>query len=363
MKKNKFIAVGVLSFALIFPSIALGNTVTVKSGDTLYRISTENKISVNDLKTLNKLTTNHIFVGQVLNVSKEVTPIKETVTPKYGTVVSSTTLNVRSGPGTTYSIKGSLLKGKQVEIISSQNGWYEIEHNGLKGYVSSLYIKVDEAKIIAPVVPPVIVVPPAPTNPVVPVIPAPTGTNPSAEIKIYTVVSGDTLTSIATKFNITLEALRDNNKLITEVLFIGQKLNIKISKTAGIFKRPAEGYLFSEMGPRWNSYHNGIDISKNGNIQIVAAADGVVSNSKILSSFGEMITIKHMINRKQYETLYAHMRAGTRTVKEGDIVTEGQFLGWMGSTGNSTGQHLHFEVHEGSNMGRLTSVNPLLYIK
>jgi murein DD-endopeptidase MepM/ murein hydrolase activator NlpD len=213
------------------------------------------------------------------------------------------------------------------------------------------------------VAPPVVVTPPSPLNPVVPNTPAPTGTNPSSEISVYTVVSGDTLIKVAAKFNITLGTLRDNNKLITEVLFIGQKLNIKINKSAGIFKRPAEGYLFSEMGPRWDSYHNGIDISKNGNIQIVAAADGVVSNSKILSSFGEMITIKHMINGKQYETLYAHMRTGTRSVKEGDIVTEGQFLGWMGSTGNSTGQHLHFEVHEGSNMGRLTAVNPLLYIK
>ena len=123
MKKNKFIAVGVLSFALLFPSTVLGSTVTVKSGDTLYKISTQNKISVNDLKTLNKLTTNNIYVGQVLKVSNEVEPVNETVTPKYGTVVTSTSLNIRSGPGTTYSIKGSLLKGKQVEIIALQNNW------------------------------------------------------------------------------------------------------------------------------------------------------------------------------------------------------------------------------------------------
>jgi murein DD-endopeptidase MepM/ murein hydrolase activator NlpD len=92
--------------------------------------------------------------------------------------------------------------------------------------------------------------------------------------------------------------------------------------------------------------HNGIDFAEAGTHEIVASADGIVSKSYVSTSFGEVVFIKHVINGQNYETVYAHMQTGTRTVLEGDSVTQGQVLGIMGSTGDSTGQHLHFELYK-----------------
>jgi murein DD-endopeptidase MepM/ murein hydrolase activator NlpD len=92
--------------------------------------------------------------------------------------------------------------------------------------------------------------------------------------------------------------------------------------------------------------HNGIDFAEAGTHEIVVSASGIVSKSYVSTSFGEVVFIKHVINGQDYETVYAHMQTGTRTVLEGDSVTQGQVLGIMGSTGDSTGQHLHFEMYK-----------------
>jgi murein DD-endopeptidase MepM/ murein hydrolase activator NlpD len=72
--------------------------------------------------------------------------------------------------------------------------------------------------------------------------------------------------------------------------------------------------------------------------------------------------MSHQINGQTFTTLYAHMRS-TPKVSSGQTVSEGQLLGYMGSTGDSTGKHLHFEIHEGSwNPSRSNSVNPRKYL-
>jgi murein DD-endopeptidase MepM/ murein hydrolase activator NlpD len=91
--------------------------------------------------------------------------------------------------------------------------------------------------------------------------------------------------------------------------------------------------------------HNGVDFAESGTHPIFASASGVVSKSYVSTSFGEVVFIKHVINGIDYETIYAHMQTGSRTVVEGDTVTQGQTIGIMGSTGDSTGQHLHFEMY------------------
>jgi murein DD-endopeptidase MepM/ murein hydrolase activator NlpD len=92
--------------------------------------------------------------------------------------------------------------------------------------------------------------------------------------------------------------------------------------------------------------HNGVDFAESGTHPIFASASGVVSKSYVSTSFGEVVFIKHVINGQDYETIYAHMQTGSRTVLEGDSVTQGQTIGIMGSTGDSTGQHLHFELYK-----------------
>jgi murein DD-endopeptidase MepM/ murein hydrolase activator NlpD len=133
----------------------------------------------------------------------------------------------------------------------------------------------------------------------------------------------------------------------------------KVTNSTG-FIRPCEGVVTSEMKQRWGRAHEGLDIAKPGTVPIKAAASGTVSKSYVSSSYGEVIFIVHNINGKTYETVYGHMRKGSRRFKVGDKVNQGTQIGLMGNTGRSTGQHLHFEVH----VGRWKNpVNPRNYIK
>lgn len=133
------------------------------------------------------------------------------------------------------------------------------------------------------------------------------------------------------------------------------------SGASGIFMKPSAGYYSSGYGGRWGTNHNGIDIAASGpNVSIMAAADGVVSRSYFSSSYGNAVFITHYINGKQYTTVYAHMSA--RMVSNGQTVKKGQQIGLMGNTGQSYGQHLHFEVHEGPwNINKSNAVNPRKY--
>jgi len=79
--------------------------------------------------------------------------------------------------------------------------------------------------------------------------------------------------------------------------------------------------------------HHGVDLAEAGYHPIYAAASGQVSRSYLSSSYGECIMIVHTIDGVTWETVYAHMRSGSRTVKVGDYVTQGQTIGVMGNTG------------------------------
>lgn len=132
----------------------------------------------------------------------------------------------------------------------------------------------------------------------------------------------------------------------------------------GSFMRPAVGPISSPYGYRWGKMHYGLDIASGGksNIPIVASADGVVHRSYLSSSYGNVVYIKHKINGKDYETVYAHM--SNRAVSEGATVRQGQFLGYMGSTGQSTGVHLHFEIHTPSwSSSKFGALNPALLVQ
>ena len=114
---------------------------------------------------------------------------------------------------------------------------------------------------------------------------------------------------------------------------------------------------------RKRSLHSGVDFAKSGYHEIKASASGKVIRSYTSSSYGETIILRHTINGQTWETLYAHMRSGSRKVREGQSVKQGQVIGVMGNTGNSTGQHLHFELHKGTwNINKSNAVNPLSYL-
>ncbi len=127
------------------------------------------------------------------------------------------------------------------------------------------------------------------------------------------------------------------------------------------FIRPAEGTITSGFRTPSRPNHHGIDIAKSGTVPIKAAAAGTVSRSYYSSSYGHVVFIKHNINGVQYETVYAHMRG--RNVSEGQWVAQGTVLGYMGATGDATGQHLHYEIHQPSwNINKTYALNPANYI-
>ena len=132
------------------------------------------------------------------------------------------------------------------------------------------------------------------------------------------------------------------------------------------------GYIFPVAGlsrrninnPNYPSYagHTGVDVNINVvGREVVAVKSGTVVISTALRysngnyrSYGEYIVINHHDGTM---TLYAHMASGSRTVSVGEEVYQGQVIGEVGSTGNSTGPHLHFEVRVGG-----SPVNPMLYL-
>lgn len=130
--------------------------------------------------------------------------------------------------------------------------------------------------------------------------------------------------------------------------------------TPGLYMAPTTGAITSGFGPRWGTSHNGIDIGLGGrsNVPVVSIADGVVSNSYYSKSYGNCVVIRHVLDGVQYESLYAHL--ANRTVQTGQTVAKGQFIGYMGNTGYSTGPHLHFELHQPEwNNAKSNAFNPL----
>lgn len=128
---------------------------------------------------------------------------------------------------------------------------------------------------------------------------------------------------------------------VLESLLFDQTLDSK-RMPAGM---PAPGYISSGFGGRSDpfgggrAHHLGIDIDANTGDPITAAAEGVVSFSGTRSGYGNVVEIDH---GNGYKTLYAHNSANL--VRAGDVVRAGQLIGKVGSTGRSTGSHLHFEV-------------------
>ena len=124
--------------------------------------------------------------------------------------------------------------------------------------------------------------------------------------------------------------------------------NIVISSETG-YLWPLPGYyrLSSQFGYRIHPItgvahsHTGIDIPASGGTPILAAKSGQVVTSAYHYSYGNYVVIDHGNGNS---TLYAHM--SSRAVSEGQMVTKGQVIGYVGTTGSSTGNHLHFEVRD-----------------
>lgn len=125
---------------------------------------------------------------------------------------------------------------------------------------------------------------------------------------------------------------------------------------------PGYYYISSVYGGRYNPIygtwetHRGADVPAPGGTPVQAASSGVVTTAKRGPSYGNYCVIYH---GNGYATLYAHMQS-LPNVKAGDVVSAGQVIGYVGSTGDSTGNHLHFELTINGSLANALDLYPNL---
>ncbi len=183
----------------------------------------------------------------------------------------------------------------------------------------------------------------------------------------HTIQKGDTFAKIARTYDVEIEDITIYNNIDETKLIPGNKIIIpngikketqtikekatsigtKITQPSssssnnGYYMRPASGKISSLFGPRQGSYHYGIDFAAPTGTPIVAAASGTVVKTSCGSGYGICLIIQH---NNGTQTLYAH--ASNLFVSAGQKVKQGEKIAAVGSTGRSTGAHLHFEIIE-----------------
>ncbi len=187
------------------------------------------------------------------------------------------------------------------------------------------------------------------------------------EVVAYRVKAGETLWSISEKYRVPLRQLARVNNLSDEnFVAAGQELIIPAFARTDSYTRiarsgvsgekmawPVVGWISSPFGIRDGKPHEGIDIAADQGAPIVAAKPGRVVCAEPMGTYGLAVIIDHGNGMR---TLYAH--ASVLLVKPGDWVEEGQTVALVGSTGRSTGPHLHLEIRIDGQ-----PVDPLLFLE
>ena len=175
---------------------------------------------------------------------------------------------------------------------------------------------------------------------------------------------GDWFEILYEKFEDDNNKVRDTGKIIYASMYVnGEELNLYNfnfkndteyydikgkSITKSLMKTPINGArLSSSYGMRkhpilgYNKMHKGTDFAAASGTPIMASGSGTITRARWCGGGGNCVKIKH---NSTYETIYAHMKAFAKGIKEGRKVKQGQIIGYVGSTGMSTGPHLHYEV-------------------
>jgi murein DD-endopeptidase MepM/ murein hydrolase activator NlpD len=190
----------------------------------------------------------------------------------------------------------------------------------------------------------------------------------------YVVEAGDTVTGISERFDVPLDDIVELNGLVDpDRLEVGQRLFLYgveevvrrlPRKAKPPVSRPTEdlpafawpmneGIVSSGFGERWGRPHKGIDIAAAEGTPIYAAADGEVVFAEVSDGgYGKLVILEH---RGKCLTVYAHN--SRILVDEGQTVRQGAPIAEVGSTGRSTGPHLHFEIRIDAE-----AVDPLIHL-
>ena len=123
-----------------------------------------------------------------------------------------------------------------------------------------------------------------------------------------------------------------NGKSVEKALMKTPINGARLSSAFGMRKHPIDGY---------NKMHRGTDFAAPMGTPIMASGSGIITRARWCGGGGNCVKIKH---NSTYETIYAHMKSFGSGIREGLRVKQGQIIGYVGSTGKSTGPHLHYEV-------------------
>ena len=145
-------------------------------------------------------------------------------------------------------------------------------------------------------------------------------------------VNGEEINLYNFKYNNEEEFYDIKGKSITKSLMKTPINGARLSSSFGMRKHPILGY---------NKMHRGTDFAAPSGTPIMASGSGIVTRARWCGGGGNCVKIKH---NSTYQTIYAHMKAFAKGIKEGRKVKQGQIIGYVGSTGLSTGPHLHYEV-------------------
>lgn len=164
---------------------------------------------------------------------------------------------------------------------------------------------------------------------------------------IYVVEAGDTVNSIAQKQGVQVPAILTANGKNDDRLIVGERLIIpggqrlpEVSRSNTIrFIWPVVGEISSPFGMRWGRLHSGIDIAADAGTSVKASRSGRIVFAGWRGGYGKAVIIEH---DQGYSTLYGHL--SNYLVETGQVVVAGETIARVGSTGNSTGPHLHFEI-------------------
>ena len=361
---------------------------TVQAGDTLWKISVAHQVSVQDLKTWNQLKDDRIFVGQTLSLlPPHVHETTYTVQPgdslsliakkfnlliadiKIRNQLTSDTVIVgqklliptERGIYTTHKVR----TGETLSIIARD---YQISLTDLKAWnhLTSDRIYVNQTLYVAK---------PAPST-------TPSGDSqetPAKEAIIHKVEAGDTLYKIALKYGTTVATIKSLNNLTSETIYVGQLLKVSdgTNPAPAVPDRlkdavfPLKAGTYQPFGDTYGDsrayggdrVHEGTDIMAAKGTPIYSATDGTV----IRKGWGELGGWRLTVRTNEGVYLYyAHMQGYASNISEGQTITKGQLIGYVGDSGygpvGTTGKftpHLHFGMYDLN----WNPVNPYPYLK
>jgi len=306
---------------------------TVKAGDNLWNISRKYGVSVEAIISVNNLKEKDLLsLGQKLEIPAIGGGISKSNQKQEPTIVTYTVVK----GDTLWSI--SRRYDVNMSTIISANNLKEISRLSIGQKLKLPITNMDIAKA--------------------------EGYDQEAAAKeiIYYVKKGESLWSISREYNVKLESIiAANNIKDASRISAGQQLRIPNVPGARSnicnFIWPVRGRITSPYGMRVISgrkdFHAGIDIGGPTGTNIVAAESGRVSYAGYMRGYGNVIILSH---DGGYSTVYGHN--SVNLVRKGQYVKRGSIIAKLGSTGNATGPHLHFEIRVSGK-----PVNPLSYLK